>query len=44
MTAPILAFAPTTDMNHDQYVSSQDGGKVAAQQRAGMPLDSKQGN
>jgi hypothetical protein len=34
----------TTDaLNHGQYVSSQGGGKVAAQSCVGMPLNSTQG-
>jgi hypothetical protein len=42
-TAPVFTYAPTTDMNHGQYVKSQGGGSVAAQKCAGMPLVSKQG-
>jgi hypothetical protein len=42
-SAPVFTAATTTDMNHGEYVSSQGGGKVAAQKCAGMPLNSKQG-
>ena len=42
-TAPIFVYAPTTDMNHGQYVKSEGGGSVAAKKCAGMPLKSTQG-
>src|SRR5437764_7979481 len=35
-----MSSPTTTDLNHGQYVSSQGGGKVAAQSCTGMPLNS----